>query len=647
MKPIQMDDIALFRNVTQLKMNDARDHVSFTLITPDRENNRYSCDIYVTDCRTEKTVRMTGSGKDSWAIWDDDETLLLMSERSDADKAKEFEDRAVFYRLNIHGGEAVKAFEIARSVEEVKKASAGRYVVKVLYDRNQPETADERREEADYHIFDELPFWANGRGYVSGRRSVLFLFDEKKNELRQLTDNDTDVGYFSIENNRLLYIACTWRDILPQTAGLYCMDLDSEDVTCLMENDRMRIDQARFCGENVVFTATDRKKWGDGQIADFWLYDASLGTCRLLYENTEELAVGDTPISDTLRPGGTTFLGLDDRIMFIALKHYETAVYTLKDGKTEKTECLADGAILCFEPDGDDIWYLGAEKNALNALYHNGRKVFDPNEELMKDRQVSELEYLPFVSRHGEKVDGWVLKPHDFDPSRKYPGILEIHGGPRAAYGMNLNHEMQIWAGMGYFVFCCNPHGSEGYGEAFADLRGKYGTVDFEDLMDFTDHVLAAYPCIDDSRLGASGGSYGGFMCNWIEGHTDRFAAIASQRSVSNWVADYGTSEIGFSFDRNEMGGDPWTNVEKVWEQSPLKYADQAKTPILFIHSLRDYNCFIDQGVQMFTAMKHFGVPSRMVIFEEENHGLSRSGKPKHRIRRLKEMTDWFDKYLK
>ena len=165
--------------------------------------------------------------------------------------------------------------------------------------------------------------------------------------------------------------------------------------------------------------------------------------------------------------------------------------------------------------------------------------------------------------------------------------------------------------------------------------------------MEFTDHVLALVPQIDPARIAATGGSYGGFMCNWIEGHTDRFAAIASQRSISNWVADFGASEIGFTFDANETGGTPWTDMEKMWEQSPLKYACNAKTPILFIHSLEDYNCTLDQGVEMFSAMKYFGVPSRMCLFEGENHSLSRSGKPRHRVRRLTEIMNWFDKYLK
>ncbi len=210
---------------------------------------------------------------------------------------------------------------------------------------------------------------------------------------------------------------------------------------------------------------------------------------------------------------------------------------------------------------------------------------------------------------------------------------------------MTFYHEMQTLAADGYFVFFCNPHGSEGYGEAYADLRGKYGTIDYEDLMDFTDEVLKQLP-IDPERIGAGGGSYGGFMSNWIEGHTDRFAAIVSQRSVSNWVSDFGASEIGVSFDSNEMAADPWSDMQAMWKQSPLAYADHAKTPILFLHSLCDYNCTIDQGMQMYTAMKYFHVPARMVMFEGENHGLSRSGKPQHRIRRLKEMTEWFHTYL-
>jgi dipeptidyl aminopeptidase/acylaminoacyl peptidase len=253
-----------------------------------------------------------------------------------------------------------------------------------------------------------------------------------------------------------------------------------------------------------------------------------------------------------------------------------------------------------------------------------------------------EVETKPRVT-----IDGWVIKPVDFDVGSKYPAILDVHGGPKTADGDIYFHEMQYWASHGYFVLFCNPRGSDGRGNEFADIRGKYGTIDYDDLMKFTDSVLEKYNNIDKNRLGVTGGSYGGFMTNWIIGHTDRFKAAASQRSISNWVSDFGTTDIGFYFNPNEVGGNPWNNIDKYWEHSPLRYADKVKTPTLFIHSDEDHRCWMGEGLQMFTALKYFGVESRLCLFHGENHELSRSGKPKHRIRRLKEITEWFDSHLK
>ncbi|MDD2282252.1 MAG: prolyl oligopeptidase family serine peptidase, partial [Eubacteriales bacterium] len=186
-----------------------------------------------------------------------------------------------------------------------------------------------------------------------------------------------------------------------------------------------------------------------------------------------------------------------------------------------------------------------------------------------------------------------------------------------------------------------------GRGNEFADIRGKYGTIDYDDLMAFTDAVLAKYPGIDQERVGVTGGSYGGFMTNWIIGHTDRFRAAASQRSIANWVSMGFTSDIGFYFEEDQVSTTPWQDIDKVWWHSPLKYADKVSTPTLFIHSEEDYRCWLAEGLQMFTALKYFGVEARLCMFRGETHELSRSGKPKHRIRRLREITDWFDKHLK
>ena len=159
--------------------------------------------------------------------------------------------------------------------------------------------------------------------------------------------------------------------------------------------------------------------------------------------------------------------------------------------------------------------------------------------------------------------------------------------------------------------------------------------------------VLETYPAIDQSKVGVTGGSYGGFMTNWIIGHTDRFACAATQRSISNWISFYGTSDIGMFFAEDQIHGNVSNNPEKLWEHSPLKYADNIVTPTLFIHSDEDYRCPLEQGLQLYTAIVDKGVDTRFVLFHGENHELSRGGKPKHRVRRLEEITAWMEKYLK
>ena len=200
---------------------------------------------------------------------------------------------------------------------------------------------------------------------------------------------------------------------------------------------------------------------------------------------------------------------------------------------------------------------------------------------------------------------------------------------------------------MGYFVFFCNPKGSDGRDNDFAEIRGHYGEEDYANLMDFADRVLELYPQIDRSRVCVTGGSYGGFMTNWIIGHTDRFCCATSQRSISNWFSFSGVSDIGWFFVADQCGTDLYGDPDQLWRLSPLKYTAQVKTPTLFIHADEDYRCPLEQGLQMYTALQERGVPTRLCMFHGENHELSRSGKPKHRVRRLQEITNWFEKYAK
>jgi dipeptidyl aminopeptidase/acylaminoacyl peptidase len=204
---------------------------------------------------------------------------------------------------------------------------------------------------------------------------------------------------------------------------------------------------------------------------------------------------------------------------------------------------------------------------------------------------------------------------------------------------------MQVHAANGYGVIMLNPRGGQGYGQEFVKaILGDYGNEDYQDLMLGLDYVLTEYPEIDKNNVYVAGGSYGGFMTNWIVGHTNRFKAAVTQRSISNWISFYGTSDIGSFFVKYQLNSD-LKDIDKLWQLSPLAYADNVDTPLLVLHGEEDLRCPQEQGEQMYTAVKMKGVPTKMVVFPESSHGLSRQGLPNLRMERINEIVNWFSQY--
>jgi dipeptidyl aminopeptidase/acylaminoacyl peptidase len=252
------------------------------------------------------------------------------------------------------------------------------------------------------------------------------------------------------------------------------------------------------------------------------------------------------------------------------------------------------------------------------------------------------------ITRAGLEIDGWVMRPADFVPGRRYPALLSIHGGPHAQYGNGFFDEFQVYAGAGYAVIYANPRGSQGYGEAFAQaVVGDWGGGDYADVMAVLDEALRRSPFIDPDRLGVLGGSYGGFLTSWTVGHTDRFKAACSERAVNCQYTMFGTSDIGSTFNVVEMGGAmPWEDMTRYIERSPLTYAKNIVTPLLILHSEDDLRCPIEQAEQLFVALKKLRREVRFVRFPGENHEMSRSGRPRHRLERFRHILEWFAKYL-
>jgi dipeptidyl aminopeptidase/acylaminoacyl peptidase len=245
------------------------------------------------------------------------------------------------------------------------------------------------------------------------------------------------------------------------------------------------------------------------------------------------------------------------------------------------------------------------------------------------------------------EIQGWLMKPVGYVEGQRYPTVLEIHGGPHGMYGNAYFHEFQVLAAAGYAVVYCNPRGSQGYGQEFVRYtHGRWGEKDLPDVMAAVDHAIAQ-GVADPDRLGVTGGSYGGFMTNWVIGHSDRFKAAVTQRCVSNMLSFYGTSDIGSTFGDYEVGaGFAWDNPEEYLRMSPITYVQNMRTPLRIIHSEQDYRCPIEQAEQLYVALKMLDREVDFVRFPNENHNLSRSGKPKHRVERLNYIVGWFQEHL-
>ena len=244
------------------------------------------------------------------------------------------------------------------------------------------------------------------------------------------------------------------------------------------------------------------------------------------------------------------------------------------------------------------------------------------------------------------ETDGWIMKPAGFEAGKRYPAILYVHGGPMAMYGWTFFFEFQCLAAAGYAVIYTNPRGSQGYGQEFCScIRENWGNLDYLDVMAGLDAALAVAPWIDRERLGIAGGSYGGFMTNWAVGHTDRFKAAVTQRSVVNEASSVGTSDFGF-VDMASYPTRPWEDMTFYRGVSPLTFVEQIHTPLLIEHQEEDYRCPMEQAEQLYTALKVLKRTVEFVRYPDSSHGMSRTGKPWLRVYRLRTIRDWFDRFI-
>jgi dipeptidyl aminopeptidase/acylaminoacyl peptidase len=661
-KPVGIDFFKEVRMISNLQEKNGE--IYFVIRQASMEDNNYQSDLY---CLAGGEPRRLTSTHDvsNYTLMDDGSIVFRnVREAKDKERIRRGEPLSVYVRLTDRMGEAEEFLRLPYSVGDIKFVDDAHFFFTAGYDIHFAQLLEQaggdtdkalkaREENSAYRVFDEIPFWSNGRGDVSGKRNHLYYYNA--GEVTELSEPTETVGGLELSKDKqtLLYTSNAFRG--KSKRGNHLMRLT---VATLRAEDISPLEAPASYGgitfisaDEVILTAN--RNFTEIGSAAFYRFNLKSGAINPLYGGDpygmgvsigSDIKMGNA--SSGIKTDKTGFYYLTtvgDHAPLIHVDYKDAAVTFVNKGKEVVLEYapFKDGflTIAMLGDQAAEIYFLDRKGafTAMSAL----------NDHLRQEYNIITPQPVTFTNGEGVEITGYAIAPAGYEKGKQYPTILDIHGGPRTAFGACFFHEMQYWANQGYAVIFANPTGSDGGGNAFANIKARYGTVDYDDLMQFTDVAIRTFDFIDPDRLGVTGGSYGGFMTNWIIGHTDRFKAAASQRSIASWISFSNTTDIGYTFTESQIGGDVWTNLEGLWTQSPLKYADRAVTPTLFIHSDEDYRCWQAEGIQMFYALKYFEIPARLCLFKGENHELSRSGKPRNRVKRIQEITAWMDQYLK
>jgi dipeptidyl aminopeptidase/acylaminoacyl peptidase len=649
-------------------VHPAGDRLAYVLrrVHPQASENRYRSEIRLIDLRTRRERTLTASEMDSEApLWSPQGDRLLLLSRRSGDELKQL------YLLPADGGEARRLTQLKGGVRQAEWSPDGRHIafLGVVDPRDDKKGADGRGVpfSDDVQVLDSAHWHLNGLGSWVHKRFHLHLVRAAGGRPRQLTRGAWSVGgaflhdssfCFSRDGRLLYYLASPdpgddWAAV--RRVDLFELDLESGQSRRVTRFPGMLL--AVRPGENgeLVVIGNDLKL-GTASNNRLWKVRSRSGRMQPI-DLGLDLSIVDAVNSDVrfLSRDFDPWISLEGdraRVRITERGAVRLAEVDLKRGGARWLS-PQDCSVLGWHgaPDGSAWAEVRTSVTELPELWigrpgEPAERITGHNDRLLATRKAIPARPLHFKASDGARVDGWGLIPPG-RPKGGRPAVLAIHGGPKTVYGASFMLEFQMLAGAGMAVLYSNPRGSDGYGEAWAHaVYGRYGERDYQDLMEFVDRGLRAGLGLSRRRLGVSGGSYGGFMTNWIVGHTDRFKAAVSQRGISNWVSMFGTSDIGYFFNPDHVGGLPWENPEQYVEKSPLTYAANVHTPLLLTHGEQDLRCPIEQAEQFFIFLKRLGRTVKLARFPEETHELSRSGSPNRRMERLRLILEWFQEWL-
>ncbi|MFS0870771.1 S9 family peptidase [Paenibacillus xylanilyticus] len=622
----------------------------------------YSSHLRLFHLESRKDRAFTSGDKDHSPCWSPDGSQLAF--------LREHDGKTQVWLIASDGGEAQQISRLKHGASSLTWSPDGQ----TLLVKSSVDVHGETEAEADQDskllqelVVDRIRMKSDGGGLWNGRRTHLFNIPVDGGEATPVTSGHYDVGDYAWSPDGASIV---WIAQMPEegeehndytlTNHVYLAKADGSDVQQLTP-EGFTFSRLAYApdGQSLALLASDRS-YGNATLVKLYTLPISGGQPVCLSSDWDvqmnHSLVGDmrahlTPTGPVFTRDGSSILCLATVQGSVRIARFARdgshAEYVLPAEKEfYQFAELENGHIVAGVADtlnpGDFFLYPKLDDQGTDSV-----QLTHSNPQLEGEIQLSTPETFWFDTSDGLQLQGWIMKPVGAVDGVKIPTILEIHGGPHMMYGFTFMHEFQMLAAQGYAVVYTNPRGGLGYGQQFVNAcRGDYGGGDYRDLMETVDYALSTYEFIDETRLGVTGGSYGGFMTNWIVGHTDRFKAAVTQRSISNWLSFYGVSDIGYFFTEDQIGGNAWDDTEKLWKHSPLAYVGNVNTPLLILHGEQDLRCPIEQAEQLYVALKRRKQTTRLVRFPGANHELSRGGHPHLRVRRLEHIAGWFNEHL-
>jgi dipeptidyl aminopeptidase/acylaminoacyl peptidase len=619
--------------------------VAFVATRMDRESDSYKSAIWVVDPAGGAPRQFTaGEKRDTSPRWSPDgRWLAFLSERG--------EEKAQIAVIPTNGGEAklITNRPLGAGVPVWSPDSS-----RIAFSAKTGTAPDPDPKKAKpYRRITSVKYRTNGQGFTYDQRRHVFVVPVDGGEPLQVTDGDWDdtQAAWSPDGKELAFISArhATREF-DSTSDVWGVAAEGGDPRKLTES-------AGGCGapswspDGTAVVHIHHPLWPSNGV----LRVARTGGGGIEMRNgglDREMGAGSLPgavAQPAWLPGG--------EILTVAQDRGTAGLVAARDGESGRWIGRQDEVVSWYSvsADGRTAAFVSsaltrpAEVFTVDLVSGERRQLTDVNAQWRSDVSLIPAERMSIRTEGETEVDCWVMKPARFEEGRSYPVLLNVHGGPFGQYGETFFDEFQVYAGAGYGVVFCNPRGSAGQDTAFARaLVGDMGGPDYSDVMACFDAALERMPWADRSRLGIMGGSYGGFMTSWAIGHTNRFKAAISERAVNDWYSMQGASDIGATFNRQYLGeaATIQDDLQLLLRQSPLTYAKNIETPVLILHSEVDLRCPISQGEQLFVVLRQLGKEVEFVRFPDEDHELSRSGRPSHRVDRFEVILDWWKRKL-